>query len=828
MDAVLQDLRYAIRALRATPVATTIAIASLALGIGANTALFSLLDGLLLKPLPVSEPDRLIAIADSSDDAHITHAVWTRIRDERVVGDAFAWTTDRINVAPSGEAVFLDALWASGRVFDILGVRPIVGRGFSEADDRAGGGSIGPVAVISYGLWQRSFGAASSAIGRTLTIERVPFTIVGVMPPSFFGLDVGSKFDVLLPLEAEPLLGRTPPRLNSWWLTVMARLPDGASVDAATAALRAAQPAIRQATMPPYTRSEDRDAYLRTPWTARLATTGSSGLRSRYAPALVTLLGIVGCVLLVACANIATLQLARVSARAHEISVRVALGAARRRIVSQLLLESLLLSICGAVLGMVLARWASRLLVHTLSTWARTAFLDLSLDWRVLSATAAVTVTTAALFGAMPAFRAAQAEPAEALKRNRLDAGIRIGATGALVVAQVALSLLLVAGAGMFVRSFIALAYHDLGFDRSRLLIAIVDARRAAGPPERRIALFERLREAAAGVPGVEAAALSMATPLGSAGVRFMPDITAPETPMLAQPRRILTTPISAGWLRTYGTRLLAGRDFTADDRADSDQVVIVNAAFARTYLAGVNPIGRALVETMMTGPAAENASRQLSIVGLVEDAAFTSVRGPIEPTLYRPFAQLASRWAASYPTISISVRAATAPPASLNHALGAALVGVDPDLTVTFQTVQEQLDVYWIRERLLAMTSSFFGTLAVLLAAMGLYGVTAYTVSRRTREIGIRIALGSSGRAAVTLMLRQTIPLVAIGIGIGVAVTAWASAFIAALLYGVRPRDPAAVSGAAIVLALVAIAAAWVPARRAAGVDPMMALRAD
>ncbi|HEY6211013.1 MAG TPA: FtsX-like permease family protein, partial [Vicinamibacterales bacterium] len=264
--------------------------------------------------------------------------------------------------------------------------------------------------------------------------------------------------------------------------------------------------------MPPYTRSEDRDAYLRTPWTARLATTGSSGLRSRYAPALVTLLGIVGCVLLVACANIATLQLARVSARAHEISVRVALGAARRRIVAQLLLESLLLSICGAVLGMVLARWASRLLVHTLSTWARTAFLDLSLDWRVLSVTAAVTVTTAALFGAMPAFRAAQAKPAEALKRNRLDAGIRIGATGALVVAQVAVSLLLVAGAGMFVRSFIALAYHDLGFDRSRLLIAIVDARRAAGPPERRIALFERLREAAAGVPGVEAAALSMAT----------------------------------------------------------------------------------------------------------------------------------------------------------------------------------------------------------------------------------------------------------------------------------------------------------------------------
>ncbi|HEV3141910.1 MAG TPA: ABC transporter permease, partial [Vicinamibacterales bacterium] len=524
----------------------------MALGIGANTALFSILDGLLLKPLPVSEPDRLITVGsdDSTDDAHLNHNVWTQIRDQRVIADAFAWTADRINIAASGEAVFLEGLWASGRFFAVLGVRPILGRGFADADDRVDGGPDGPVAVISYGLWQRRFGGTADVVGRTLTIERRPFTIVGVMPSSFFGVDVGSAFDVIVPLETEPLLGRVPSRLNFWWLSVMARLPRQATIDGETAALRAAQPAIRQATMPGYARAEDRDAYLRARWTARPARTGSSHLRTRYAPALIALVAIVGVVLLVACANIANLQLARTSARRHELSVRVALGAGRHRIVRELLVESLLLSTAGAAIGFVLAREASRILVGTLSTWASTAFLDVSADWRVLAVTAAVTVATAVLFGTVPAWRASRAEPVDALKQPRLIGDARSGVTGALVVAQVALSLLLVVGAGIFLQSFIALAYRDLGFDRSRLLIAIVDAKRAGGLPENRAALYERLREAAARVPGVESAGLSMATPLGSAGIRFTPDITASGVPLLERPRRILTTPISPDWLR--------------------------------------------------------------------------------------------------------------------------------------------------------------------------------------------------------------------------------------------------------------------------------------
>lgn len=828
----MQDLRDAIRALRASPLVSSVAVLSLALGMGANTALFSILDGLLLKPLPVREPERLVSLASgqSGEDAALSYPVWQQLRDRHVLGDAFVWATDKVNISDGGEVTAANAVWASGGFFDTLGVGAIAGRTFGTADDKRDGGPDGPVAVIGYGFWQRRFGGAPDAVGRTLTIDRVPFTVVGVTSSSFFGLSIGDSFDVILPLETEPLLGRRPARIESsrWpWLHVLGRVRQGQTVDTLTALVRVAQPQIRASTMPDFARAEDRDAYLRAQWTVRSAATGTSSLRVRYGPALVTLLVIVGFVLLVACANIANLQLARTTARRHELSVRVALGASRLRIVRLMLVESLLLALSGTVLGFAFAQWGSRFVVAQLSTWYSTAFLDLSPDLRVLGVTAAVAVVTAILFGTAPAVRATRADPMDALKeRRRLTPGGRLGVGGALVIGQIALSLLLIVGAGVFVRSFAALAYRDLGFDRSRLLVAVVDARRTTIPPAARGALLDRLREAAGAVPGVESAASSMATPMGNAGVRFTWEVAPPGIGTFnGHEPRILTTPVSPGWFRTFGTRLLAGRDFDDRDVSASAGVVIINEAFARGHFGAANPLGR----TILVRPGRDEP-RSLEIVGLVQDAAFTTIREPVAPTIYTPLSQsVDEKLLTSIPTISVSVRAMKGMSSSaLTPGIAAAIKGVDRDLAVSFVAVADQLSANYVRERLLALLSGFFGALALLLAALGLYGVTAHAVSRRRTEIGIRMALGADARGIVRAVLGRVALLSVAGIVAGVIATLWASRLVQGLVFGTSPRDPLIIAGSAAVLALVAGAAGWQPARAAARIDPAVVLRED
>ena len=822
----MQDLRDAIRTLRSSPLISAVAVLSLALGIGANTAIFSILNSLLLKPLPVRDPQSLVALGSDQpgEDAAMTYPIWQQVRDRRLLNEAFVWAIDRVTIANGGDTQAVEAIWASGTFFERLGVRAVAGRTFGEADDRRGGGSDGPVAVISYGAARRLFGGSAEAIGRTLTIERMAFTIIGVTPPDFFGLNIGAAVDVILPLETEPLLGRIPSRGERWpWLHITARLRPGETVDTATAAVRAQQPQIRDATLP-YSRARDREAYLSKPWTMRSAATGSSRLRSRYGEALSTLLAIVVLVLLVACANIAHVQLARAAARRYEFSVRVALGASRLRVVRQQLVESLMLSVIGAALGLAFAQWGGRLIVAQLSTWASTAFLDLSPDWRVLGVTGAVTLSTAILFGTIPAMRAARADPIDALNQQRrgLAGGGPESVGGALVIVQVALSLLLVIGAGLFLRSFAALAYRDLGFDRSRVVVAVVDARRSAVPPHGRAALFERVRQAAAAVPGVESAASSMATPLGSAGIRFTRDVRQPGNPNLGKDVTVFTTPVSPDWFRTFGTRLVAGRDIDARDAATAPNVAIINAAFAKRYFDG-NPLG----QTILVG-AEPPDRRPVEIVGVVQNAAFTSVREPVEPTMYVPLLQVIDEeLLTSFPSISVSVRAAgDLPPARLTSSLAAAVAGVDGALTVSFQTVTETLSVYYIRERLLALISGYFGALALLLAALGLYGVTAYSVSRRRTEIGIRMAIGADASAVVRLVLRRVAFLCGLGIAVGVVMSLWATRLVETLLFNTPARDPVMIGASAVALALVAGAAGWLPARRASRIDPAIALR--
>ncbi len=817
----MHDLRNAFRSLRATPVVSAVALLSLALGIGANTAMFSILDSLLLRSLPVQQADQLLLVTQGQMDAW-TNPIWEQIRDRQgLFGGAAAWSTERLDLAAGGQTDLVDGLWVSGDYFRMLGVPAILGRTFTAQDDARGGGPGGPAAVIGYGFWQRRFGGAADVIGRSLTIDRVPFTIVGVTPPDFFGTDVGRTFDVAIPIGTEPLIRGKESWLDArstWWLNIMLRQAPNQGADAAQQALRGIQPQVRDATMPQRYREQDKSRYLSTPLDLVPAATGNSFLRNRYERPLMTIMIVVSLVLLIACANIANLLLARGTARRHEISVRVALGASRFRIVRQLLCESLLLAGAGAAAGLLFAVWGSRLLVRQLSTSTTRVFLDLTLDWRVLAFTAAVAMLTAIVFGTAPALRATRVPPQDALKSGgRSIAGKgRLSLGNLLVIAQVALSLVLVVGAGLFVRTFVSLAYQDHGFESAPVLMARVNAQRLQLEPEQRGAFFERLREAAAGVPGVESAAASAITPV--AGGMWNTEVQlAGSPPRSGRDRMSYVNLVTPDWLHTFGTRLLAGRDISPADTAGSPAVVLVNEAFARQFNGGRNPMGRRIRQS--TSPA---TTIEREIVGYVADAAYNSVRTPVPPTMYLPMAQ-----SSDVPsTMSISVRAAAGSPALLSRGLTTALTSVNGDIAVTLRPLDEQVRASLTQERLVAMLSGFFGALALLLAGIGLYGVTSYAVSRRKSEMGIRVALGATPGRVQRLVLQRVALLVGAGIALGTASSLWAARFVGTLVYGLEPRDPVTLIAAALVLLAVGALAGGIPARRAARLDPADVLR--
>lgn len=817
----MQDIRDALRALRATPVLTVVATLSLALGVGANTAIFSLVDSLLLRDLPVREPERLVYL----DDGSWTNPIWEEIRDRHAqqFDGVMAWSQTRFDLAAGGEAEFVDGLWASGGFFEVLGVPAVLGRTFTAEDDRRGGGSDGPVAVISHACWQRRFGGAADVIGRQMNIGRVAYTIVGITPPEFFGPEVGRSFDVIVPLGTEPVM-RGPAnsgldQRSMWWLQIMARLRPGQTVEQATTALRHVQPQIREATLPDNWRPSDLDEYLKDPLTFIPAAAGQSSLRNRYQRPLLTIMVVVSLVLLVACANIANLMLARAHGRRHEISVRLALGASRWRLARQFFTESVMLSAAGALLGLVFAVWGSRLLVQQLSTPRFNVFLDLALDWRVLGFTAAIAMATAVLFGTAPALRAAQVEPHESLKeQGRTPGGDGRRALGSpLVVVQVALSLVLIVAAGLFVRTFTTLVNRDLGFNREQLLVVSIDAGTAGAEASDRAALFLRVAEAVAAVPGVERSAASALTPVS--GIRWSTRFEFPDLPGLSERDRIVNmNVVTPGWFATCQTPIVAGRDFGPGDRDGAPAVAIVNQAFVNRFLGGASPLGR----TIQQSARPDHPEPPLEIVGVVGDAVYASVREPVGPIAYRPLAQVRD----FPPFASVSVRSAAGSPMLLTRSVAAAIGRVDRDLSLTFRPLAAQIDGTLAQERIVAMLSGFFGALALLLAAIGLYGVTSYAVSRRRTEIGIRMALGADAGGIVRLVLRRLALLVGAGVIAGAAISVWASRFVGTLLYGLEPRDPATFVSAAAVLMLVGALAGWLPARRAASIDPAQVLR--
>jgi putative ABC transport system permease protein len=819
----MSDLRDAFRTLRATPVVTLVAILSLALGIGANTAIFSILDSLMLQSLPVRAPDRLVVLGTARGSDSWTYPIWEQVRNRSNLFDgAFAYSSSRFNLSQTAQTEYVDGFWGSGRVFDVLGVPAILGRTFTEADDRRGGGPDGAVAVISYRYWQSKYDGAANVIGQTLTIERVPYTIVGVTPPEFFGIEVGRTFDVAIPFGTEPLVrGKESAldRRSNWWLSVVVRLRTGQSLDGGTAAIRGVQAQIREATIPQNFREVDKSTYLTEPFNLIPAAAGNSYLRDRYRTALLTIMGVVALVLLIACANIANLLLARATARRHEMSVRLALGASRVRLIRQLLTESLVLAVAGAALAVLFARWGAALLVRQLSTSTNTVFLNIATDWRVLGFTALMAVGTALIFGTAPAFRASGVTPNDALKeRGRgLVGDRRLGLGNFLVVVQVALSLLLLVAAGLFVRTFTSLSNLPLGFDSNPILVAGVNAARATTNADERPALYERLRQAAGHVPGVASAAASAVTPVSGSTWQFAIE-RVDDRSIGEKDRGVYVNLVSPGWFQTFGTRFLGGRDFSDRDTKSAPHVVIVNEAFARRFTNGANPIGHHLRQPEYP----DRPAFDQEIVGYVQDAVYRSLRAAVPPTMYVPIGQQAEAPSG----ISISVRAAGGSPALLTKSVAAALAAVHPDITMTFRPLAEQVKGSLIQERVVAMMSGFFGGLALLLAGLGLYGVTSYAVNRRRTELGIRMALGAGPAGVVGLVLRRVGILVAMGVVIGGIISWILARFVSTLLYGLEPHDPVTLAAAAVLLGAIGALAGWLPARRASRIDPAQVLR--
>ena len=775
--------------------------------------------------MPVKAPHQLAILTDDAPRAtdSWTYPIWRDVHQRLDLFESgFAWDSQRVNLANGGVTEFADGIWTTAGMFDTLGVAPLVGRTFTEADDRSGGGADGPVAVISYAFWQRRFGGAADAIGRQLTLERIPFTIIGVMPPDFFGPDVGRRFDVALPIGMVTTVHpeRSLDQRDWWWLSIMVRLKDGVSVRQATDALRAVQPQVRLATLPDWS-PIDLKQYLEDRFTFVPAATGNSPLRERYERPLLTIMVVVVLVLLIACANIANLLLARATARRHEWSVRLALGASRWRLVRLLLTESLLLSAIGAGVGFLVARWASQLLVAQLSTQTNTVFLDLSVDWRVLAFTTGTIVITALLFGVAPAYRAAGVAPMEAIKEQGRSTGAgasRLSLANTLVVVQVALSVILVVAAALFLRTFTKLATLDLGFDHGRVLVVAMSAERAPIAPAQRMAVFERARQAVAALPGVQSTALSFVTPVSGHNWGNRLEVSG-GVALTDSQRSALRNKVSAGFFETYGQRLIAGRAFTDRDRDGSPPVAVVNQAFARRFLNGANPIGH----TLRRFPVRDDET-SLEIVGVVGDAVYRRLRDPVPPTVYSSVAQSTD----DLPTteFNLNVRMASRSSALLTRSIADAIGSVDKDLALTFRPLSDQISASLTQERIVAMLAGFFGALALLLAGLGLYGVTSYAVSRRRTEIGIRMALGAAPAGVVRLVLSRVSMLVGLGVLIGAGISSWASQFVATLLYGLEPRDPVTLAGSVAVLAAVGAVAGWLPARRASRIDPAVVLR--
>jgi predicted permease len=823
-DALGRDLRLALRGLRRAPGFAAVAVLSLALGVGANTAVFSLINAVMLRSLPVRDPGRLVALGEDARGAGVyTNPIWEALRD-RLAGrrgpfdGLFAYAESRFNLADAGEERRVAGLLVSGGFFPTLGVPAALGRPLGPADDVRG---CPAVAVVGHRFWRQTLGGDPGAVGRTLRLDGHPFRTVGVADPRFAGPEAGRDVHVYAPLCANALAGARSflDARSTWTLRVVGRTAAGVTPGQVNAGLAAVAPAVFRATVPPDWPADLRRGYLAARLVAGPPLGTLSGLRATYARPLLVLLAIAGVVLVVACANVANLVLARSTARRRELALRVALGGGRGRLVRQLVVEGLVLAGAGAALGLAVAYGGSRLLVGLISTPQEAVRLDLAPDLRVLGFTAALGVGTALLFSFAPALPATRVAPQAALKLHGPGVvGRRRGGAGRLlVVGQLALSLALVSAAALLLGSFRALTTLDPGFRAEHVLVVRADLRVPPGEAARAAAVRRALLDGLRALPGVQHAAAAFTTPVAAAG--WNGDIAAAGAPA---PRPgapdVFFNAVTDGYFAALSMPLAAGRALAAGDGPGAPRVAVVNETLARRYFPGRSPVGRTF-RLVQPGPAGD----PIQVVGVVRDAKYGSLREPAPPTAFFALDQDSTAGA----EVSFVVRGAGAPErlaAGVRRVFGEAAPRATLQLTALDRQVAESLT----RDRLLATLSGFFGALALLLAVVGLYGTVAYAVARRRGELGVRVALGAAPARVRRLVLGDVGRIVAAGLALGSLATLAAARLVAAFLYGLTPHDPATLAGAALALGAAAGVAGYLPARRAARADPVAALRGD
>jgi predicted permease len=797
LENLMQDLRYAGRTFRKSPGFTAIAVLSLAFGIGTNTAIFSLIDAVLLKSLPVNHPEELAALEPLSPEGKrgwgFSYPAYLDLRDANHVfsGLLAASGPRQIEVGIGADTEPAQNKIVSSTYFSVLGVRPILGRAFNNQDDGL------QVAVISHRFWKQSFGGSDSVLGRQIALEGVPFTIVGVAPPGFFGEAVGEAPDIWASVSLEQAQRRND--RGYVWLNLMGRLKPGVKASQAAAELNL----ILTHTGPANAEHTAVEPGGR----------GLSGLRDRFTDPLRILMAVVAVVLLIACANLASLLLARATARQREIATRLAIGAGRGRLVRQLLTESVLLAAMGGMLGVLFATWSSRLLLDLVVGGGRPIALDLRPDVRILLFAGMISLVTGMLFGLAPALQAVGRDVAPALKlgaRSLAGRGRRWGLKDALIVAQVALSLLLLVVGGLFIRTLQNLKDQDTGFRAGNILSVELGAQRGYQPqwPALEVRLLERMRA----IPGVQAASVSFNGTLsdsgsGVGGLKI--DGYIPRSP---EDQRSRADWVGPGYFETAGIPLLDGRDFTLADNTAAPKVALVNQTLARHYFGNSPAVSRRF----------EFNKESYEIIGVVKDAKYIDLREPSPRLVY--FASL-QRTGGIH---ALEVRTAGSPLAFAGT-VRTAIREIDPRLRLGIvTTVQQRIDRKLSREHLVADLAAFFGGLTVLLVAIGIYGTLAYSVAQRTNEIGIRMALGAQPWSVLRMVLRDILLVLAAGLAVGVAAVMACGQLVASMLFGLKPTDATTIALAALVLSAMALAAGYIPARRASRVDPLAALRAE
>ena len=810
-----QDLRYALRALLKSPVITAVAVISLALGIGANTAIFSVVNALILRPLPVHDPEQLVSIytisPERSDQKNpISVAMFDEIRKQQQVFSAsFAWTGGGLSSFNVEGQNFAGALsTVSGEYYSVLGVQPLLGRFIEPRDVALYSGTSAQVAVLAYRCWQGRFHGDPAVIGKTIRLDDRPLTIIGVAPKWFDGLVIDSGEDVTVPIGAT---GRTDFRNRSLLVfRAYARLRPGISVEQARAQLKTVWPAIQVATEPPGYAGARRARFYARRAGLESAAKGQAFLRDRLSKPLAVLMGLVGIVLLIACVNLANLMLARTAGRRHELAVRAALGAGSWRLTRQLLLESMTLSFTGAAIGLVVSNWTSRLLLTAIWTSPVPLALNAASDWRVLAFTTAVALLCGILFGA-PAWRAARTDPADALRQNTRS--VRgSGVFGkALVSAQVALSMVMVLAAALFVHSLQNMRSADPGFRPQGVFVMQLFAQPGRQLTSNLTPYYREMANRISRLPGVIATSFSGIGPVN----RFEDLEIVAAAEANAPPDQVIQDIVGPGFFQMIGMRVLTGREFDWRDDEKAPLVTVISESLAQRLFPGRDPVG----QRINLNPGVYQ--RQMTIVGVVNSASLWRIQSRSPEAIYLPLLQADPR----SPCLDVRV---AGDPAAIAPQVRKVVEGLGHDYPLYTETLNERVNRMTVDERMIAFLSAFFGGLAMLLASIGLYGLMAYSVARRTSEIGIRVALGAERADVTRLVLREAAVLVGAGILIGIPAALAASKWIAGMLFGLSATDPATISFATALLLAVALFAGYIPARYAARIDPMTALRTD